>query len=98
MYKHIKGILKEVKPLGLIILPEGPWTNKSSRTICEKSPFEWLVKILQVTLKTIQVIDIAFRCLKEFESRSLLIKRLHTWDTHTHMCEYNNNNQRRRGF
>lgn len=39
---------------------------------------EWLVKIVQGTIKTTEIINAVLGCLSEVEGVSLLLKRLHT--------------------
>lgn len=72
--------------------------------IKQTPPFEWVVKIFHVIPKTMQIVDIAFRCLSDFVGAFLIIKRLHIQDTHfcvyVSVCvrQYNNTNQRKRTF
>lgn len=47
---------------GLQYQLQKPWTNKNSRNLStrhEKTPSEWLVRVDQVTPKTVHIIDTA---------------------------------------
>ena len=43
----------------------------------QKSPSKWLLKVVKVTPKVIQTINVALGCLSELEDRPLLLRTPH---------------------
>lgn len=67
-----------VTPLKVIMLPKRATdSTQNPRTGHEKPRFKLSVRIVQVTRKTIQIIDVAHGCISEIKGKSLMLKTLH---------------------
>lgn len=57
------SLLLLTQPLGLMMFPIGIIDLQKPQYQAQETPFEWLVRVVQVTPKTIETVTIALGCL-----------------------------------